>query len=488
MNALNVFNSCKTHCNRQNFCRLKNAYKKLCSKKKREFENIQIKKLTDLKKERPKEFWKFFKKKRRKCNSISTEDFFTYFKSLGADIFQSSNQQADDFCSNHDFNCEDSAFDELNSRITVQEILLSIKSLKRCKAMGNDHLMNEYLIESSDILASHICDIFNAVFDSGFFPDKWSEGLIVPVHKKGMLNDPNNYRGITLLSCLSKLFTSVLNNRINKFCDENSVISDAQFGFKKGVSTTDASFILMSIVQKFLNENKRLYCIFVDLKKCFDSINRNALWLKLYKHGIQGKLLRIIRDMYSTVKSCVKNGNLLSDFFDYTIGLRQGETISPILVSLFLEDLELFLLENPNSGININELSIIILLFADDMVIFGKNPSELQSNIDKLSEYCDKWGLEVNVDKTKTMVFRKRGPLKLDELWTYKGKVIKSVDNFSYLGTLFHYTGSFAQNREYLSSKALKALNVLLVNCSKFRLSAKILCQLFDAFVGSILG
>ena len=85
-----------------------------------------------------------------------------------------------------------------------------------------------------------------------------------------------------------------------------------------------------------------------------------------------------------------------------------------------------------------------------------------------MSEYCDKWGLEVNIDKTKTMVFRKRGPLKLDELWTYKGKVIKSVDNFSYLGTLFHYIGSFAQNREYLSSKALKALNVLLVNCSKF--------------------
>ena len=97
-------------------------------------------------------------------------------------------------------------------------------------------------------------------------------------------------------------------------------------------------------------------------------------------------------------------------------------------------------------------------------------------------------GFRSDIDKTKTMVFRKRGPLKLDELWTYKGKVIKSVHNFSYLGTLFHYTGSFAQNREYLSSKALKALNVLLVNCSKFRLSAKILCQLFDAFVGSILG
>ena len=79
--------------------------------------------------------------------------------------------------------------------------------------------------------------------------------------------------------------------------------------------------------------------------------------------------------MYSTVKSCVKNGNSPSDYFYYTVGLRQGETTSPFLVSLCLEDLELFLSENPISGISINELSIIILLFADDMVIFGKTPT-----------------------------------------------------------------------------------------------------------------
>jgi len=80
----------------------------------------------------------------------------------------------------------------------------------------------------------------------------------------------------------------------------------AQFGFRKGRSTVDAIFILNSIVQNYINENKRLYVVYVDMLKCIDSINRSALWLKLYKCGINGKLLQIVRDMLENVKSCVK--------------------------------------------------------------------------------------------------------------------------------------------------------------------------------------
>ena len=112
-----------------------------------------------------------------------------------------------------------------------------------------------------------------------------------------------------------KIFTSVLNNRISLWCEHNSKISDAQFGFRKGRSTIDASFILHSIVNRFLNENKRLYCTFVDLKQCFDSIYINGLWLKLYNMGLNGKLLRVIRSMYQAVKSCVKLCDNYSDFF-----------------------------------------------------------------------------------------------------------------------------------------------------------------------------
>jgi len=347
--------------------------------------------------------------------------------------------------------------------------------------------LNEYFIESVDILAVHICDLFNCVLNSGYYPEKWTEGIIVPLHKKGSKEDVNNYRGITLVSCLSKLFTTVLNNRIENICYENNTISDAQFGFRKGRSTTDAIFILHSLVQNFLFENKRLYVIFVDMMKCFDTIYRNALWLKMYKCGIQGKILRIVRDMYQKVKSCVKSLSSYSDYFSYAVGLRQGEVMSPLLFSLFVEDLELFLQNDLQSGLNIDDIVLILLLFADDMAIVGKTPDEIQNHLDNLYYYCNLWGLKVNTEKTKITVFRKRGGLLPNEKWTYNGHDIQVVNDFNYLGVVFNYTGSFTLNQEHLTGKALKAMNILLSKCNDYDLKPKILCQLFDAFVGSIL-
>ena len=169
------------------------------------------------------------------------------------------------------------------SRITQSEILAAAKRLQAGKTYGNDDMLNEYFIETIDIIAPHLCDIFNSILDSGTFPKKWCEGMIIPLFKKGDRNCPSNYRGITLLSCFSKLFTTVINKRLNLLCDENKSCSDAQFGFRKDRSTIDTMFTLLNLVQNFLNKNKRLYVAFVDLQKCFDSIYRNALWFKLYK-------------------------------------------------------------------------------------------------------------------------------------------------------------------------------------------------------------
>ena len=96
------------------------------------------------------------------------------------------------------------------------------------------------------------------------------------------------------------------------------------------------------MVQKYLNENKRLYCVFVDLKMSYDCIHRNAMWLKLYKLVIDGYILRIGKDMYEKIKSCVRSCNNYSQLFEYAVGLGQGEVISPILFSLFVEDLVIF--------------------------------------------------------------------------------------------------------------------------------------------------
>ena len=157
------------------------------------------------------------------------------------------------------------------------------------------------------------------------------------------------------------------------------------------------------------------------------------------------------------------------------------------MFSLFLEDLELFLCEDPNCGLNLDDITFILMLFADDMVILCKSPSDLQKSINLLHKYCETWGLEVNIEKTKIVVFRKRGPLKFDEQWSYDNEPLEVVNDFNYLGTVFNYTGNYSLNQETLAGKGLKALNVLLSNTRKYTLKPRTVCQLFDAFVGSTL-
>ena len=327
----------------------------------------------------------------------------------------------------------------------------------------------------------------NGILNSGHFPAQWSQGIIVPLFKKNDPNDVNNYRGVTLVSCFSKIFTGVLNKRLADWAENNNTTSDAQFGFRRGRSTTDAVFVLHAVVQKVLNEKGRLFCAFVDFRKAFDSVYLNGLWFKLFKLGINGKMLRILKDMYNQVKACVRACNSYSDFFECAIGLKQGEVISPLLFSLFVDDLELFLQGDPNCGLNLDDITFILMLFADDMVILGNSIADLQHGLDLLHIYCSKWGLQVNTEKTKVLVFRKRGRLKENEVWTYNGIHLEVVNDFNYLGTVFNYTGTFALNQEMLIGKGLRAMNCLLSNTRGYHLSPKVMCQLFDAFVGSIL-
>lgn len=217
----------------------------------------------------------------------------------------------------------------------------AIRRLKREKGHGSDCFLNEFFIEFKGFILPFLCTMFNAVLDSGYFPSSWTDATLVPVFKSGDVNDPGNYRGISLVSNLGKLFTSILNLRLLTWASSNNVLTDAQFGFRNGYSTVDAIFCVYSVIQNILCKGKRLYCCFVDYKKAFDSIDRMCLWYKLAKIGIRGKLLSVLKSMYENVRTCIRFNGVNSEYFSNNLGVMQGEVLSPILFSFYVNDFEL---------------------------------------------------------------------------------------------------------------------------------------------------
>ena len=224
---------------------------------------------------------------------------------------------AEHFNSLNDLNDEDEKFDipslpsinnsPLDELITESEILACINKLKNNKACGYDRIINEFIKCSANAMSSLYKTFFNLVLKTGIVPEDWVVGIIKPIYKnKGSRLDTDNYRDITLLSCMGKLFTFILNERLKLFLSCNKILCEEQAGFRNGYSTSDHMFSLHFIIH--LNKGKRLYGAFVDYRKAFDSIHRVTLWKKLISYKIDGYFLRVIHNMYSMAKSCVKKG------------------------------------------------------------------------------------------------------------------------------------------------------------------------------------
>ena len=166
--------------------------------------------------------------------------------------------------------------EELNRDFNVDEIEKLIKKLKTGKSCGIDNIINEYLKKCPTSMKNAIVSLFNLVLKSGIVPSDWCIGIIIPLFKnKGDINDVNNYRGITLLSVLGKLFTSAINQRLTKFLEGISALGEDQAGFREGYSTLNHIFVLHCIIDFYLQKKKRLYCAFIDYSKAFDLINRS---------------------------------------------------------------------------------------------------------------------------------------------------------------------------------------------------------------------
>ena len=200
-------------------------------------------------KARPREFWKIFKRSTgEKVCKASLNDLFEFYKNLNQNPGDANPQnlhEAGDF-----FNLADDS--PLNSYFSLDEKKKAINSLSNNKSPGVDEISNEIIKHSQDKILPILLGLFNYVLDTGMIPDSWGIGIIIPIHKgKGKRKNPENYRGITLLSCVGKLFTSILNQRLNKYLEVNNLLLKNQAGFLKDHGILDHIFTLKSLVDLF---------------------------------------------------------------------------------------------------------------------------------------------------------------------------------------------------------------------------------------------
>ena len=362
--------------------------------------------------------------------------------------------------------------------------------IKSNKSPGTDRILNEMLKSSSLEITPFLISLFNHIFRNHIFPNEWKKSIIVPIHKKGNVNVCSNFRPISLTSLLSKTYTNILNKRLTHFVECNNILPIEQGGFREKYSTVDHIFTLYSMIHKQFSKDQKLYVAFVDYSKCFDTVNKHALFNVLEKNGITGSILESIKSIYEDVFACIKNHDEFSDFFECPIGLKQGCILSPRLFTIFISEVSRVINSKCSSGFQfLANLAIIHHLFwADDIILVSDTPQGLQQKLNILEEQSTRLGVKVNLDKTKIIVFRKGGFLSKFEKWFYGGHPVEVVNRYVYLGFEFTTKMSLTSSLSSFIIKAKNALNALFRSLNTIECHEnKIFFKLFDSKVLPIL-
>jgi hypothetical protein len=335
----------------------------------------------------------------------------------------------------------------LDGPITRQEVFDAIRKLKAGKAPGVDGITTTILKMAADAVGSsklkgenHVVDslvlLFNFVFDNETWPDRWATGIIFPLYKQDSRLDPGNYRPITLLSVIGKLFGSVIECRLSTWAEGGYVLADEQGGFRRCRGTPDLIFLLREIILTRKLRGQCTLTTFIDARKAYDTVWREGNYVRLHDMGVRGKLWRQLQAMSSDPKSKVRLPFGETDYFRVSRGVAQGAVESPFLYACFINGLAEEL-KSKGLGIVIAGKPTPLLMYADDVVLLAGSVEELRAMNDVVSEYARRNRYRLNGDKSAVMAFNADSTTALQvqaEPWRLSGEIVKIKDSYKYLG------------------------------------------------------
>lgn len=364
------------------------------------------------------------------------------------------------------------------SHTCAEEINKLISDLDDDKACGPDNVTNKMLKLLSPDISHILAPIFNKIIDSGHFPKIWKNGIVSVIYKKDIKTDPNNYRPITLLSSISKLYERVVYNSILVHLRFRNLIYKNQSGFLPGNSTMDQLLTITSLIHDNFELRRDVRSIFLDITSAFDSIPHKLLIHKIESYGIRGNTLNIIKSYLLNRRVQVRINGEFSDLTQegyINSGVPQGSILGPLLFLLYINDLP-------------EQLSSEVFLYADDTSLFLPIDPEnillsnntLQNDIDLVHEWARTWGLAFSPSKSRDLTFTKFGE-KIYCKMKLNNVEIPTVNFHKHLGFFLDSNLNFKEHIDQLYDKIQKKLNPLF--CLSHSLKSCHLNTIYKSFI-----
>lgn len=361
------------------------------------------------------------------------------------------------------------------------EIIKYIFSLKNNSAPGIDSISSRFVKRFHIHFISPLIHIINLIFKTSIVPSQFKTSIISPIYKAGDKTDIGNYRPISIINSFTKIFEKCLKDRLISFLQVNNLLSQKQFGFIGGLSTSDALYELTRQVSENLDKHKKCLAVFLDLAKAFDTVPHDILLEVLNSYGIRGPVLEVFGSYLRDRSQTLKINGVFSDPAGIKIGIPQGTVIGPILFIIYINSLTNLIMSNGS-----------LISYADDTVAVFSGASwedakeAAERGMARIKDWLDSFRLSLNSQKTNYIAFTvtsvNRPPFDHIEL---DATLIDEVPHVRYLGVIVDKHLKWDQHILKLTSNIRKLIFRFYI--LRNILNSKLLMMVYRSLVESLL-
>ena len=341
--------------------------------------------------------------------------------------------------------------------ITKDYTIKAIDNLENKTSSGHDGISNTLLKIIKNDISESLTIIINQMLTTGIFPDAFKLSKVIPLFKKGDSSLLVNYRPISLLPTISKVFERVIHDQMYEYFNQFNLLSEQQYGFRKKHSTEYAAVKLVDHVSKEMEAGKIPANVYIDLSKAFDTLVFDVLLFKLKYYGVTGTALDLVKSYLTNRKQYVVFDSCQSEHVEICTGVPQGSILGPLFFSVYINDL-----------ITVSK-RLNFLMYADDTTIYFNledfdlltRETDVNRELEKVNIWLKPNKLSLNTQKTKLMLFHRKQK-HFDKISVViNGIEIEHVPSFNFLGIMLDENLSWKSHIEMVGNKISKVTGIL---------------------------